>query len=194
MGGLENILLGLGGKALAQIVSKRFGPEMGELTTAALEALGAAFGVEPEPKAIETRIREVEAKEPGRAGAAVAWAESQIAPQLLAEAEVLRAANDQQRMTNELLTAQLKQPGWRSDWLYAWQWFLMFAWGYALVLCHALNAGLRLAGGDGAMLLPVPDLAILVTLTGLYLGLHMGGHTVLELMRGGALSRKGGAE
>ncbi len=187
MGGLEGILLGLGGNALSGLIGKRFGAEMGDLAKAALEALGQAFGVAPEPAAIEKRITEVKAEDPERAEGLVRWAEGAIAQQLLAEAELWRAANESQRMANALLEAQIKEGGPAANWLWLWQYFLMGAWAWSLVLVHLVNAGVRLLGGAA---LPVPDLTILMTLTGAYLALHMGGHTVLELMRGGTF-RKG---
>lgn len=184
---LETILLDLGGKALSKAIGQKFGPELGDLAGHALEALGEAFGVEPKPEPIARRIEEVRAESPQKAEAGVLLAEARLADELAAQAEIMRQANAQQQMTNQLLLEQAKAPGWRSDWLYAWQWFLLFIWGWSLVLAPLLNA---VAGGAGATLaLPTPDLGILVTLTGLYLGLHMGGHTVLELMRGGTFKR-----
>jgi len=186
MDGLSGILLGLGGKALAGIIAKRFGDDMGELAKAALEALGQAFGVAPEPVAIEKKITEVQAADPQQAEGLVRWAEGAIAQQLLAEAELWKAANDSQRMTNELLSAQIKEGGAAGAWLWVWQWVLMAFWGWSLVAVHLVNAGLRLLGGAPV---PAPDLTILMTLTGAYLALHMGGHTVLELMRGGTFKK-----
>lgn len=190
---LEKLLFDLGGKALPKLIGMKFGAEAGKMAEIALEALGEAFGVAPEPRAIETAIERKAAEDPGRARGAVVWAEAKVSEQLLAMAEVMRQGNEQQRLTNELLTEQLKAPGWRSDWLFVWQWFLMAAWGWTLIVVHILNAAIRIVSGapaDAAVSLPAPDLGVLVTLTGLYLGLHMGGHTVLELMRGGTFKRK----
>ena len=190
---LETVLLELGGKALSKAIGKKFGPELGDLAGSALKALAGAFGVEPEPIAIANRIEEVKAADPSKAQSAVLYAEATFADELAAQAEVMRQANAQQQMTNELLREQMKSgAGWRSDWLYAWQWFLLFAWAWSLVLAPLASA---IAGAAGAKLaLPVPDLGVLVTLTGLYLGLHMGGHTVLELMRGGTFGRSKGPD
>jgi hypothetical protein len=191
MGGLSQILLGLGGNALAAVIGKKYGAEMGDLAKSALEALGQAFGVEAEPDKIQRRIEEVQAESPQKAAGAVAYAEKDFAPMLLAQAEVLKAANEQQRMTNELLEAQVKQGGLAGAWLWIWQYFLMGVWAWALLVVHILNATIRVFGGAAAAALPAPDLTILMTLTGAYLALHMGGHTVLELMRGGAFGKGG---
>ena len=190
---LEKLLLDLGGKALPKLVAMKFGAEAGEMARIALEALGEAFGVAPEPQAIEMAIERVAADDPQRARNAVAYAEMLTAEQLVGLAEVMRAGNEQQRQTNELLQAQLKAPGWRSDWLFVWQWLLMAFWAWTIALVHIANAAIRIATGTADWAgLPAPDVAMLTTLTGMYLALHMGGHTVLELMRGGALKRGGG--
>lgn len=186
MDGLATILLGLGGKALSALIARKFGDDMGQLTQQAINALATAFGTAPEPEAIEKRISEVKAADPEKAEGLVRWAEGAVAPQLLEQAAVWREANEQQRMTNELLAAELKDGGPAGAWLWIWQYFLMFVWGWALILVHLVNAVLRLIGGTQ---LPAVDLTILMTLTGAYLALHMGGHTVLELMRGGVFRR-----
>ncbi|WP_102959834.1 hypothetical protein [Mangrovicella endophytica] len=56
---------------------------------------------------------------------------------------------------------------WRPGWMY----LLGFLWTWALVLGPIVNAA---TGGAIAM----PDLGMLSTITGLYLALYMGGHTV----------------
>lgn len=190
MEALTQILVSLGGTALARVIGARFGDDMGQLAGKAVEALAEAFGVAPETKAIETRMREVAASEPERAKGAVAYAEAKIAPELAAYAEVLKQANEQQRQTNEMLAAQQAQGGLAAAWLWLWQYFLMAAWGWTIFAAPIGNAVARaLAGGEGAAQLQTIDPTVLMTLTGAYLALHMGGHTVLELMRGGAFER-----
>jgi hypothetical protein len=206
MDGLGGLLLQLGGPVLARALARRFGDEMGEFAQDALDALAQAFGAEPTVEAVTVAVEKAAADTPAEAKAKVKVAEADMAAVYLAEAEKMRAGNEQQRLTNELLQSQMKQPGWRSDWLYAWQWFLLFAWAWMIVLVPVLNAILRiiasrastdLSTGQVSLEAPSiwsPDLGVMVTLTGLYLGLHMGGHTVLELVRnkwGGLFTRKG---
>lgn len=206
MEGLGGLLLNLGGPVLAKALARRFGDEIGEFAQDALDALGQAFGAEPTVEAVTTAVEKVAAESPDKAKAKVKVAEADMAAVFLAEAEKMRAGNEQQRLTNELLQQAAKEPGWRSDWLYAWQWFLLFVWAWMIVLVPVLNAGLRifatrtstdLITGQLSMEAPsiwAPDLGVMVTLTGLYLGLHMGGHTVLELVRnkwGGLFAGKG---
>lgn len=194
MGGLAQILLSLGGHALAKVIGAKFGADMGELAKQALEALGQVFEVEPKPDVIEKRIRDVAASEPAKAQEAVGYAEADFAPRLLAYAEVLKAANEQQRQTNDLLNSEQEQGGLAAAWLWLWQYLLMALWSWAIVFVHLVNAAARAVGGAGVVPLPSPDLAILMTLTGAYLALHMGGHTVLELMRGGTFGGRKGTD
>lgn len=188
---LEELLINLGGKALPKLVARKLGPEMGELAGLAIEELGKAFGVGPDPVVIEGRIKDVLAQPNGQATAetAVAYAEANMSDKLLAEAERWKQANVQQAQTHELLKAQLAEGGLASSWLWVWQWVLMGLWVWAFLLVHIANALIRMLGG--ATVLPDLDLTVLVTLTGMYLALHMGGHTVLELMRGGVFQKAG---
>jgi hypothetical protein len=209
MEGLGGLLLQLGGPVLAKAIARRFGGEMGDFAQDALDALGKAFGVEATEEKVTRAIETVAAQTPDKAKAMVTVAEADMAAVMLAEAQVMAQANEQQRMTNELLQAAAKTPGWRSDWLYAWQWFLLFVWAWMIVLVPVLNAALRIFAtrtstdlitgqlSHEAPTIWAPDLGVMVTLTGLYLGLHMGGHTVLELVRnkwGGLFSKSEGGK
>ena len=186
---LVDLLLGLGGKALASVIGKKLGPEMGDLSKAAIDALATMFGSEPTEDAVAAKVQELQDTNPKEAQARVAYAEADIAPQLLAQAELWKAANEQQQMTNELLMAEQKQGGPAAWWLWLWQYLLMGFWGWSVFVVPIGNAVLKIAGQPDA--LAAPDLTILMTLTGAYLALHMGGHTVLELMRGGTFSASG---
>ena len=176
MGGLEGILLGLGGKALSGIIAKRFGTEMGDLAKEAMVVLGQAFGVDPEPAAIEKRITEVQASDPKAAQGAVAYAESLVAPKLLDYAEVLKQENISQQQAIELQKAEMAEPWWAWAWRPGGMWLVGFLWLWSVVILHVLNAIFRIA-------LPQPDLTILVTLSGLYMGLYMGGHTLKDFFQ-----------
>lgn len=182
---LTDLLIKFGGPALAGAIGAEFGDPAGRLATAALDALGRAFGVEPHPDAISKRIETVAAEDPDKALGAVTWAESQVAPRLLAEAQVWKESAAQQQATNELLMAEQKEGGPAAAWLWLWQYVLIGFWTWSILLVPLGNALLRIAGQPAALV--APDLTILMTLTGAYLALHMGGHTVLELMRGGAI-------
>jgi len=180
---LDQILLNLGAPILAKVIGQRFGQDAEAIAQIGIDALAKSFGMEP---AIATREQVEVAIGNGTSQTVrnkVAAAEATMPDLLLAQAELQRAHNDQQKQSNELLLAAMnKGPLWTWAWLYVWQYFLMFAWAWTLVLVHLANAGMRLAGL--AEPLPAPEVGDLLALTGAYLSLHMGGHTVLELMRG----------
>jgi|GEM_PF-551936 len=197
MEGLAGILLSLGGPVLAHALGRRFGGEIGDLAQDALNALGQAFGVEPKEDKVTEAIEHARQAGPGQAEARIKVAEADMAKVFLAQAELQRAGNEQQKMTNELLQATAGDGGWfASAWLYVWQWVLMAFWAWAILIAPVCNAALRIFATQtstdlitGQLTVAAPavatvDMTVLLTLTGLYLGLHMGGHTVLELMRG----------
>lgn len=181
---LDKLLLDLGAPILAKVIGQRFGKDAEEIAQVGIEALASSFGLESPSTVTRDEIEAL--VKPGTQTVArkVAEAEARMPELLLAHAELQRARNEQQKMTNELLLAAQRdgKPAWTWGWLYAWQWFLMFLWAWTLVLVHLANAGLRLTGDANG--LPAPSIPDMLTLTTLYLGLHMGGHTVLELMRG----------
>lgn len=189
MSALTDLLVSLGGNALASVIGKKFGPEMGDLSKQAIEGLAQIFGAEPTEEAVAAKVQDVQKASPAQAEAWVAYAEADMAPKLLAYAEILKAGNEQQRQTNELLLAEQKEGGPAAWWLWLWQYLLMAIWVWVIFLVPIGNAVLRVVGQDAA--LATVDATVLMTLTGAYLALHMGGHTVLELMRGGAIGSAG---
>ncbi len=56
-------------------------------------------------------------------------------------------------------------------------WLLAFVWLYALILRPLANAAFGAA-------IEAVDLTILMTLTGVFTGLYMGGHTAKSIMSG----------
>lgn len=181
---LVDLLVKLGGSALASVIGKNFGSEMGDLSKQAIEGLAQMFGAEPNEDAVTAKVQQMHETDPEEAKARVAYAEADIAPKLLAYAEILRAANEQQKMTNDLQQAEREEGGPAAWWVWLWQYLLMAIWGWVIFLVPIGNAVLRILGQPDA--LTTVDAGVLMTLTGAYLALHMGGHTVLELMRGGA--------
>ena len=97
--------------------------------------------------------------------AAVAAAEAEAPDLVIAWAK-------QQELSNQLQLAEMaKEPFWAWAWRPAWMWLLAFIWSYALIARPLLNAIL------GASIESV-DLTVLMTLTGFFMSLYMGGHTV----------------
>lgn len=178
---LENILLELGAPILAKVIGQKFGKEAEAYAQIGIDALAEVFGTEPTREAVEAAIKPNQTTTVTKVRAA----EANMPDLLLAEAEKMRAGNEQQRLSNELLKEAMgKGPLWTWAWLYVWQYVLMFLWMWTLIGVHLANAGMRLLEGASTVAMPAPAVPDMLALTGLYLGLHMGGHTVLELMRG----------
>ncbi len=195
MAGLEKLLLDAGGKILSRMAAKQFGPEVGAIAGDALGMLAEALGVEADPVKVEEAAAKLPAPELGRV---VAEVEGRTAEMILAQAKLQDAANESQRLTNERLNAPVTSG---NRWLVVWQYLLMLFWGFVVLLAPVGNAVIRLTvckgackAGFDAPQIDVLDVGTLLTLTGLYLTLHMGGHTLLEMVReqwGGLFGRLG---
>lgn len=95
--------------------------------------------------------------------------------------EILLAWNDRQRMTSELLLAEMNSG--EAAWTWAWRpggmYALGFAWLLYIFVWPLLNLFLRLMGASVELQLIV-DVATLLALSGGFISLYMGGHTVLK--------------
>lgn len=98
---------------------------------------------------------------------AVIETERKDAPEILAE------WNRTLELSIEMQKAEMEAGGplWTWGWRPFWMWLLAFFWVWTLVLLPAANG---LLDAD----IPPIDAGILMTLTGAYLALYMGGHTV----------------
>jgi hypothetical protein len=107
-------------------------------------------------------------QDPARIERAVLQAEADTPALVLAHVE-------SQRLANELQLAEMSGGKvWTWAWRPAWMYFLMAAWGWTLLAI--------------ALQVPAIDLPMLMTLTGAYLALYMGGHTLKDV----AGKRRGG--
>lgn len=197
MSGLEGLLLNAGGKILSRMAAKQFGPEVGALAGEALGMLAEALGVEPDIGKVEEAAAKLPAPQLNQV---VADVESRTAEMILAQAKLQDAANESQRLTNERLDAPVT-PG--NLWLVWWQYLLMAFWTFVVLIAPIGNAMIRLSVCHGACKvgyeapqIEVIEVGVLLTLTGLYLSLHMGGHTLLEMVRekwGGLFGKRSGS-
>lgn len=163
---LAGILIEAAGKVGAPIVKgmleKYVGGKAGEIGGEIIDVIAGKAGVSP-------------ADLPGlpadELGAAVQAAEPVAAELVLAEVE-------QQREANRLMLAEMDKEGgtWTWAWRPAWMWLLAFLWTYALVLRPLVNAAVGAA-------IEAVDVSMLMTLTGAYLALYMGGHTVKDALQ-----------
>lgn len=160
MEALIPILIGVAAKVGAPIVKgileKHVGPLAGSVAGDVIDAVAKNAGVD------------ISTASPDALGAAVAATESET-PEILAQWVA------SQKLANDLQLAEMaKDETWTWAWRPAWMWLLAFLWTYALVLRPLVNASLG-ASIEGL------DLSLLMTLTGAYLALYMGGHTIKDV-------------
>lgn len=157
-------LIALAGKIglpiLSQILSRRLGTGP-QLTEDVLRAVAARAGVpvgdldalaESDPTIIGDALREVERQSPELVALYATGLEKQFA----------------------LLAAEQEEGGWRSGWRPAGMYLIGFLWLWNVVVLHVCNAIWKIA-------LPPMDFGVLIQISGLYMGLYMGGHTVKDL-------------
>lgn len=162
---LAGILIEAAGRVGAPIVKgmleKYVGGKAGEIGGEIIDVIAGKAGVPP------ADLPSLPADE---LGAAVQAAEPVAAELVLAEVE-------QQREANRLMLAEMDKEGgtWTWAWRPAWMWLLGFLWTYALVLRPLVNAAVGAA-------IEAVDVSMLMTLTGAYLALYMGGHTAKRIM------------
>lgn len=149
----------IGAPLVEKIVARRLGPVGGELAGQVIRTIAEKAGVEPDrlPNLAESDLPRLEK--------AIVETEAET-PELVA------AWTESQKLAIDLQRAEMEQgPTWTWAWRPGWMWFFAFLWAWALVASPMINA-LWMLG------LPSIDLAILLSLNGLYMALYMGGHTV----------------
>lgn len=149
----------IGAPIIKSIIEKKIGGVSGDLAGAVIDAVAEKAGVAPDRLSaapvskIEEAVREVEAEAPEM----IALYEAGLKGQF------------------ELLQAELQEGFWQSAWRWGWMYLLAFLWVCAFLLFPVLKA-------FGIALDPI-DSATLMTLTGWFISLYMGGHTVKEIGR-----------
>ena len=163
MSALASILLGAAGDLAVPVIKKILGDKLGgaggEIAGKVIDAIAEKAGITPDalPDLPAEDLRD-----------AIASAEP-VAADILAEHV------ESQRLMNETLQAEIDKggPTWTWAWRPGWMWLLAFVWLYALILRPLTNAAF------GASIEAI-DLGILMTLTGVFTGLYMGGNTALR--------------
>lgn len=145
-----------------KMLSKKIGDQGGALAGAVIGAIANRVGVEPDQ--VETLAETT----PGRVIDAMREVE-RASPELLAAYD----RDLQLQLAN--LAAEKDDPAWMRAWRPGWMYLLGFLWLWNLVLLHVANAFWKIA------LPPLPTNDLLA-LTGLFLSLYMGGHTVLRAL------------
>jgi hypothetical protein len=147
----------VGAPFVKSILEKHVGGLAGSLAGTVIDQVAGRLGVEPEAissvdqVALERAVSDVEA----------------ASPELIALYEAgLKGQFD-------LLQAEQTEGFWPSAWRWGWMYLLALLWICAFLLFPLLRA-------CGITLDPI-DTATLITLTGWFISLYMGGHTVKEI-------------
>jgi hypothetical protein len=150
-----------GSGVVKDIVTAKLGPTIGGLAGTVIDGVAKELGVEP------AAIPTLPDDDLDKAVAAVND-----------DPELLRLYIEQQQEANRLMLAEMDKGGtWTWAWRPFWMWLLAGFWTYALVLQPLVNA----VSGGGVAAVPFD---MLTTLTGAYLALYMGGHTVKTVFGG----------
>ncbi len=161
MSALAGLAIQLGLPVINKILNRKLGDKNGELATQIIEAIAKRAGVsvdqldglveDSQPRVIDA-MRDVERMAPEMISLYTVGLEGQFA----------------------LLQAEQAAGGWQSAWRPGWMYLLGFFWLWNIVALHVLNAIYKIA-------LPPMPWEILMGLTGIYLSLYMGGHTVKDV-------------
>jgi hypothetical protein len=160
---LTALALQIGVPLVGQVLSRRIGGANAQLATDVVGAVARRLGVTPteaeamvetnQPRVIEA-IRETETAMPEIIALHAAALEGQFA----------------------LLQAEQKGPWWGWAWRPAFMWLLGLLWLWNVIVLHVCNALWRIA-------LPPMDPGVMLSLTGIYAALYMGGHTIKDWAR-----------
>jgi ABC-type dipeptide/oligopeptide/nickel transport system permease component len=159
---LATLALQSGLPLIEKLLSKKIGDQGGALATGVISAIATRAGVLPD---------EVEAladATPGKVIEAMREVER-------ASPELLAAYDRDLQLQLATLAAEKDDPAWMRAWRPGWMYLLGFLWLWNLVILHVANAVWKIA------LPPLPTTDLLA-LTGLFLSLYMGGHTVLRAL------------
>ncbi len=149
----------LGAELIGRVLGDRFGDAGGQLAGAVVGEIADALGVEVEalPTVPEDRL-----------AGAVADVEARM-PEIIA----LWARGLDGQFA--LLAAEQAEGGWASAWRWGWMYLLGFMWIVRMLIVPVVDA---ITGSDIGVRM---DIGVLLTLTGWFLALYMGGHTLKEL-------------
>ncbi|SOC19537.1 hypothetical protein [Rhodobacter maris] len=147
-------------KVIEKIIANKFGDGAGQLAGDVLGAIADQVGVpvdqldqaaEDQPAVVTQALQAVEARSPELIALYAAGLELQKAQ----------------------LAAEAGEPAWMRAWRPAGMYLLGLFWLWSVIVVHIVNAA------AGTTLPPVP-LDQLVQISGLYMGLYMGGHTIKD--------------
>jgi hypothetical protein len=159
---LAEMALKAGLPLVEKLLSKKLGDANGQMVTQVVAAIAARAGVAPD------QLDALASDTPGRVIEAMRQVED-------ATPDMLAAYDRDLQLQLATLAAEQDDPVWMRAWRPGWMYLLGFLWLWNLVLLHVANAVWKIA------LPPLPTTDLLA-LTGLFLSLYMGGHTVLRAL------------
>jgi hypothetical protein len=152
----------VGAPIVKKILERKIGGQNAELAGSVVDAIARQAGVAPD------QLDQYAASNPDVVREAVRSVE-EMSPELVSlYAEGLKGQF-------ALLAAEQTEPLFMRAWRPGWMYLLGFFWVWNIVLLHAANAYWKIK------LPPVP-FQDLLGLTGLFMGLYMGGHTVKDVV------------
>lgn len=168
---LESILIGVAAKVgaplvkgiLEKAIGGRGGKVAGQVAGQVIDAIAGRAGVKPD------ELPDLVAAEPAIVEEAVAAIEAETPELILAHVE-------SQRLSIELQLAEMaKEPWWAWAWRPGWMWLLGLLWLCRLIVLPIADAVAGTAVASAA------DIGTMMTLTSVFLGLYMGGHTAKDI-------------
>lgn len=157
MSALAGLAAQAGIKMVEKVLTKRLGDESGQVASDLVAHIAKQAGVLPGD------LERTAEAEPGRVIEAMRSAEPFVPEMLTHELEMFRAR----------LAAEETEPYWMRAWRPGMMYLIGFLWLWNIVALHVANAIWKIA-------LPPAPWDVLMTLTGTYAALYMGGHTVLR--------------
>lgn len=147
-------------KMVEKVITGRLGDQAGQVAADVLADIAERAGVAP------ADLEALAERSPGVVIEAMRGTEA-ITPEILA----LYAAEVE--MFKARLAAEETEPMWMRAWRPGMMYVLAFLWVWNVTLLHVANAIWRIS-------LPPAPWEVLLSLTGIYAGLYMGGHTLLR--------------
>lgn len=151
----------VGAPIVKRILERQLGAGGADLAGTVVDAIARQAGVDPgqletlaaeKPDVVREAVKTVEEMSPELIGLYTEGLKGQFA----------------------LLQAEQSDPVWMRAWRPGWMYLLGLFWTWNIIVLHVANAIWKIA------LPPVP-FGDLVSLTGIFMGLYMGGHTVKDL-------------
>ena len=159
---LAEMALKAGFPFVEKLLSKKLGDANGQLVTQVIGAIATRAGVAPD------QLDALATDTPGRVIDAMRQVED-------ATPDMLAAYDRDMQLQLAALAAEQDDPVWMRAWRPLGMYLIGTLWIWNSILLHIANAIWKIA-------LPAMPFADLIQLSGLYMGLYMGGHTIKDVI------------